>query len=312
MYIVTNTHDNLFKCITSFFFLLQPQSQATMIPLSITFNWRRGRVRPAERVQGQPVILNGKLYVRHWSYNDAVLEYTPENDRWAQLPHPPVKLFTVATLKGQLLVVGGEDKSGKTSSAIFTFDNRSRKWTQSYPAMPNVLSFSAAIGYQDHLIVAGGCTHHRIPDVHYLNTNTNNWKAAQPLPSTDYYYTVLIGDTLCLVGQHTATVLRAHIPALISGAKSGVWEKVTTVPYKNSSPVTISNTLITVGGEDDGSNPTASIQMYEPITKEWTRVGTLPKAASNACCDVINSELFVLGSFFDPSVFVSKLVYDHT
>ena len=281
-----------------------------MIPLSITFNWRRCKVRPAERVQGQPVVLNGKLYVRHWSYNDAVLEYTPENDRWAQLPYPPVKHFTIATLRGQLLVVGGEDESDKSSNAILTFDNSSRKWTQSYPAMPKALSFSAAIGYRDHLIIAGGFTNCRIPDVNFLDTNTNNWKAAQQLPSTDHYHTVLIGDTLCLVGQDTATVLRGHIPTLISGAKSGVWEKVTTVPYNNSSPVTISNTLITVGGEDVGSNPTASIQMFEPITKEWTRVGTLPKAASNACCGVINSELFVLGSFFGRSVFASKLVYD--
>ena len=269
--------------------------------------------RPATRVHGQPVFLNGKFYIRHWSrHNDTILEYTPENDWWVKLPHPPVKHFTVATLKGQLLVVGGEDKSDKSSSDIFTFDNCSRKWTHSYPAMPKALSFPAAIGYQDHLIVAGGCTDCRIPDVSFLDTNTNNWKAAQPLPSTDYYYTVLIGDTLCLVGQDTATVLRAHIPTLISGAKSGVWEKVTTGPYNNSYPVTISNTLITVGGEDDGGNPTASIQMFEPITKEWTRVGTLPKTASKACCGIINSELFVLGSLFDPSVFVSKLVYDHT
>ena len=77
-------------------------------------------------------------------------------------------------------------------------------------------------------------------------------------PTLDHYLThvymtikVLIQDTLHLESHGTQTVLRAHVPTLISGAKSGVWETLLNTSYYHSSPVTISNTLLTVGGCDE-------------------------------------------------------------
>ena len=237
------------------------------------------------------------------------MEYTPGHDKWTYLPPPPVMDFTIATLRGQLLAVGGEDKSTrkKIMNTILTFD---QQWIQSrsHPAIPTALSYSASIGYQDHLIVAGGFNSedNRIPDVNTLDTTSNKWKTAQPLPSTSDYCTVLIEDTLYLVSRNTQTVLRAHVPTLISGAKSGVWEALPDTP-DYSSPVTIGSTLLTVGGSDKPSwagNPTTSIQMYNPTTNQWTRVGDLPKPMSRPHCVIMNSELFV---FYGPSVHVSTV-----
>ena len=260
-------------------------------------------------VYDPPVALNGKLYARGGSWGTlTVLEYTPGHDKWTVLPPSPVKNFTIATMQGQLLAVGGKDRSThKKTNTILSFDEHSQQWIQSHPAMPTALALPAVIGYQDHLIVAGGCNSedNRIPDVNILDTTSNKWKTAQPLPSTDYYYTVLIEDTLYLVGQDTQTLLRAHVPTLISGAKSGVWETLPNAPYYRSSPVTIGNTLLTVGGRDKllGGNPTTCIQMYNPTTKQWTRVGDLPEPMSPRCV-IMNSELFV---FYYQSVHVSTL-----
>ena len=150
-----------------------------------------------------------------------------------------------------------------------------------------------------------------------IDTTSNKWKTAQPLPSTDYYCTVLVDTlhTLYLVGQRTQTVLRAHVPTLVSGAKSGVWETLPNVLYYRSSPVTIGNTLLTVGGADkpsSASNPTTSIQMYNPTTNQWTRVGDLPEPMHYPNCIIMNSELFSLGNPLTFSVFVSKLSYDQS
>ena len=266
----------------------------------------------------QPVALNGKLYVMCGT--QTVLKYTPGDDQWTELPPPPVCNFTVATLRGQLSVVEGRDRStNKATNTILTFDEHSQQWIQSHPAMPTALTYPDVIEYQDHLIVAGGRNSegNAIPDVNVLDTTSNKWKAAQPLPSTDYYCTVLIEDTLYLVGQTTRTVLRAHVPFLVSGAKSGVWETLPNAPYCCSSPVTIGNTLLTVGGSDKPSragNFTTSIHMYNPTTNQWTSVGDLPTPMRYPCCIVINSELFFLGNLFTFSVhvFVSKLSYDHS
>ena len=175
--------------------------------------------------------------------------------------------------------------------------------------MPTALTSPVVIAYQDHLIVAGGGNSegNKIPDVNILDTTSNKWKTAQPPPSTDYYFTVLIEDTMYLVGPNTQTVLRAHMPTLISGAKSDVWETLPNAPCYWSSPVTVGNTLLTVGGSDQqwsGSNPTTSIQMYNPTTNQWTRAGDLPRPMNSPNCVIMNSELFV---FHGQSVHVSTL-----
>ena len=302
--------------ISAWMFISPPQS--TMAPSSITFNWRKCKDKPqGMRVCSQPVAFNGKLYVRgrsRWTQSWGtwtVLEYTPGHDKWTDLPPPPVKSFTIATLRGQLLVVGGEDKSTrkKVTNTILTFNEHSQQWIQSHPAMPTVLIFPTVIGYQDHLIVAGGVNskNNIIPDVNILDTTSNKWKTAQSLPSTDECCTVLIEDTLYLVGQNTQTILRAHVPTLISGAKSGVWETLPNTPYYYSSPVTIGNTLLTVGGRDNLAffgDPTTSIQMYSPTTNQWMSVGDLPEPTFYPYCVIMNSELFV---FHGQSVYVSTL-----
>ena len=266
------------------------------------------------RVCDQPVALNGKLYIRGRSRvgTRTVLEYTPGDDKWTELPPPRLKYFTIVTLQGKLLVVGGRKMSTrKKTNTILTFDEHSQRWVQSHPAMPTALTSPAVIGYQDHLIVAGGSNSEgeRIPDVNILDTTSNKWKTAQPLPSTDNYYTVLIEDILYLVGQSTQTVLRAHVPTLISGAKSGVWETLPNAPYYDSSPVTIDNTLLTVGGRDkllgSGGNPTISIQMYNPTTNQWTRVGDLPEQVHRPRCIVMNSKLFELFTGYRSPVLIS-------
>ena len=148
-----------------------------------------------------------------------------------------------------------------------------------------------------------------------LDTTSNKWKTAQPLPSTnDCNCTVLIEDTLYLVGQDTRTALRAHVPTLVSGVRSGVcWEALPNTLYYWSSSVTTGNTLLTVGGVDKplGVNSTTSIHVYNPTTNQWARVGDLPQPMNYPNCITMNSELLLLGNPFNSSVFVSKLCYDY-
>ena len=263
--------------------------------------------------QGQPVTAadSGKLYIR--GGRGTVLEYTPEHDQWAELPPPPVKSFTIATLRGQLLVVGGRDKStSKKTNTILTFNEHSGQWIQSHPAMPALLTYPAVLGYQDHLIVASGSgSSGYTPEVNILNTVSNQWIPAQPLPSTDLVLivdTVLVQDTIYLVAKYSQTVLQAHMPTLISGAKSGVWETLSNTPFYRSSPVNIDNTLFTMGGSDisRGGNPKSSIQMYDPTTNQWTRVGDLPETMKDCLCTVLSGVLFVLGGYNTRFVYISK------
>ena len=285
--------------------------------MALSFDWRRCKDRPEYMyAHGQPVTAahSEKLYIR--GGRGTVLEYTPEHDQWAELPPPPVKSFTIATLRGQLLAVGGEEKCNeKKTNTILKFNEHSQQWIQSHPAMPTALTFPAVVGYQDHLIVVSGRgLSGYIPDVNILNTVSNQWIPAQPLPSTDLVSvvnTVLVQDTIYLVAKYTQTVLRAHVPTLISGAKTvtDVWEILPNTPYYRSSPVIIDNTLLTIGGSDisRGGKPTTSIQMYDPTTNQWTKVGDLPEPMKDCLCTVLSGEVFALGGYNTRFVYITTV-----
>ncbi len=251
-------------------------------------------------VYNQPVAINGKVYMRGWSNKTVtVLVYTPDQDSWDVLPPPPVGDFTIATLRGRLLVVGGQDKyTGENMNTIVTLDESSGQWVRSLPPMPKAIYRPAVVVYQNYLIVIGGCDSNstRIAEVNILNTS-NKWIAAEPLPSTDVYSTCLIGDTLYLVGQGTKEVFRAHVPSLISRASSGVWESVASVPFYWSSPIAIGNTLLTVGGMEAlvGGNDTSSIHLYDPTKDQWTQCGDLPEKMNFCPCIELSGKLYVLG-----------------
>ena len=128
------------------------------------------------------------------------------------------------------------------------------------------------------ILLGGKGSSDYISDVNILDTASNQWITAQPLISTEHYNPVINEDTIFLVAQYIQTLLRAHVPTLISEANSKVWDTLPNTPYYRSSSVTMDDTLLTVGGSDrvQGGNPTTSIQMYNPTINQWTRVGDLP------------------------------------
>ena len=273
-----------------------------------------------------PVVLNGKVYVRGVSKGaDTVCMYTPSQDVWDALPPPTVYGFTIATRKDQLVLVGGRDKSTREkSNKIIIWDSQSQKWVYHYPPMTTACDTPAAVGYREYLIVAGGRNSkgNRIPDVNILDTTSRKWVTAESLPSPDYYWSVLIEDTLYLVGCSTRVVLRAHIPTLISEATSptptssqSVWESLPNNPFYRSSPIAVDNVLITVGGMLSDPNPTTSIQLYNTTNKKWTRVGDLPEGLRDCYCTVLSGELLILGgwrrSSFIRSVYAVELTVQY-
>ncbi len=246
-------------------------------------------------VNSHPVAINGKVYTR--SSSNGTVTVLVDQDSWDRLRTPPVRDFTVATLRGRLLVVGGVNKSTKKkTNSILTFDESSSQWVQSLPRTPKAFTFPTVVEYQNHLIIIGYDSNYN--DVNILNTS-NKWITAEPLlPRTgDFYSTCLIGDTLYLVGQRTKEVIRAHVPSLISGASSGVWESVASVPFYRSSSIAIGNTLLTVvgGNEELGGNDTSSIHLYDPTKDQWTQCGDLPGEMYDCYCIELSGKLYVLG-----------------
>ncbi len=265
----------------------------------------------------QPVAHNGKLYVCGYSTHTSpltVLEYVPDTSTWEDLAPPSVQEFTIAILMGQLLVVGGEETlTGKTTDAILEFNENARQWIPINPALPVPLYLPSAVGYNSHLIVAGGhnSTNSKVLNVHTLDMSSYKWISTEPLPSTDSCNMVTIDDSVYLIGQETRTVLRAQLPNVTSGVTSGVWETLSNVPFYYSSPIVHGNTLLTVGGRDSndwGGNATTKIYRYDVAGNQWIKVGDLPEPMYYCYCTSVASQLFVLGGFGNQSAYIAELV----
>ena len=219
------------------------------------------------------------------------------------------------------MLVGGTDKSTRAmSNKIIVWDSLLQKWIYHYPFLTTTCDTPAAVGYREYLIVAGGrnSKDNNVTDVNILDTTSRKWITAESLPSPDYYRSVLIEDTLYLVGYYNKVVLRAHVPNLISQATSAIrpssqnaWESLPNAPFYHSSPVTVDNMLLTVGGSTNSNysnpDPLTSIQLYNLTKNKWTKVGDLPEAVFSCHCTVLSGELLVLGGGKGP--FIIRSVY---
>ncbi len=262
------------------------------------------------------VVLNGEVYVGGGGtagYEDQFIiqVYSPESDGWRRLSQCPVWLFAMAIVKQQLVVVGGHTRDYQPQSTVLVWDSTSRRWTTPYPNMPTARRAAAAVGYQQFLVVAGGYGQSlsALNTVNILNSSTKQWVTATPLPTVcDQLSPALFGDTIYLLGglaDHTPSkqMFSMSISALISHATSSSrappsnWD-VTDTKLSCSTAVSLNNSMLAVGGEDDRGKESSAIYHYNPQSKQWTKVGDVPSALYYCACTALPSgELMVLGGY---------------
>ncbi len=267
------------------------------------------------------VVLNGKVYIGGGGAGTGedhftIQVYTPESDGWSRLPECPVKWFAIAIVLQQLVLVGGYSRDNRDQSTILVWDSTSQCWATPYPNMPTARTSPAAVGYQQFLVVAGGYDGSYLTTVEVLNSSTKRWSTASSLPVACNWLTpAVVGDTLYLLGGNTwpnNQMFSISLPALVSHDTSTsqaplpIWE-VTDTDLMFSTAVSLHDSLLAVGGEDDQNRPSSTISLYSSQTRQWTKFGDVPAALSHCSCTVLPSgELIVLGGWID-RIFPTKL-----
>ena len=259
--------------------------------------------------------MNGKVYLGYTNIlrDQHVLEYTPENDEWVELPRPPVWFFGLAVLNNQLVLVGGREPfTEKQTNKLTVFDPSTRQWVHPYPPMATARSYPTAIAYQHYLIVAGGeeVYNKSVSVVEIFDSVKEQWYTAEELPiECDSMTPVIISNTAYLLGgliddNYIKPVLSVSLPALINKATSQSqevntptsWKVLPDSPLKASAPFTSHNMLLTAGGRDDSEEESSHIYCNDPVTSQWEKVGDLPKPRFWCNCTVLPStELLVVG-----------------
>ena len=247
------------------------------------------------------VIINGVVYVGGGAYIcDDVLEYHPGSGEWSELP-TPVWEFAMASLNGQLVLVGG----GGKGKILRVWEGARGGWAQPYPAVPSGRSSSAAVGYLHYLIVvACGDKNGGVDTVEVLDGSSHRWYSAQPVPmGVSVMSSVVIGDHWYLSSfiwnDGKSHIFTAHLPTLVSSAVSAartnsasIWQELPTPPVDDPTLLALQNHLLLVGGEGLEHD----LHHYDPLAKKYSQCGQLPVGRRGPSFAVLPSgELMVVG-----------------
>ena len=158
-------------------------------PLSL--HWRRGNDIPTDRFlfRTSSVIISGMVYCRGYYSGDGVVQYNPVSGEWSERPSPPVSGFAMTSFNDQLVLAGGRGNDTR----ITVWDSGHSKWVHPYAPMPTGRAFSAAVGYQNYLMVACGCEYMDVVEV--LDSSSGRWYNAQSVPVGGHVISsVVVGD----------------------------------------------------------------------------------------------------------------------
>ena len=260
------------------------------------------------------VIINGVVYVGGAGVSCDVLEYHPWSGEWSKLPTPPVGNFSMASLNGQLVLVGGVGE-GKI---LRVWEGARGGWAQPYPAMPSGRSSSAAVGYQHYLIVACGYKNGEVDTVEVLDGSSHRWYSAQPVPMGGRVMSsVVIGDHWYLSSYHwndnKSHIFTAHLLTLVSSAVSAartnsasIWQELPTPPVVGPTLLALQNHLLLVGGE----GLEQGLHHYDPLAKKYSQCGQLPVGTWGPSCAVLPSgEIMVAGGNVPGSILIQQQVW---
>ncbi len=230
-----------------------------------------------------------------------VMRYDPSRGEWSQLPKSTERWFAMTSVKDQLLLAGG----GGDSTAIQLWDCEGHRWnTQHYPRMPTGRTQSAAVGYQQYLIVACGSNK---DTVEVLDCSTHQWYSAQPVPvGGDRMTAVIIVDYMFISSYNWSDdqphVFSAHLPTLISNATHNTttgptWQELLPSPVCGPTLLALQNHLLLVGGREvGGKGRRKELYRYDAEGKKWSKCGEFPVGMYAPSCAVLPSgELLVAG-----------------
>ena len=243
-------------------------------------------------------VVQGKVYVggggaEKDSDEYIVMEYT---GKWTSLLPYRARFFTMTVIHNQLVLVGGSEKE-KASKMLGVWRADRKEWTHPYTDMHTARSSCSAAVHTEWLVVAGGYDEHlkTMSSVEVLNIDTKQWHAGPPMPSPTYRMkTAVVGDVYYFMGGFddgdllTKNVLSVSLRDLIcyihsnpsskGEHKEQIWKEIPGLQLFGSAPLSISGSLLAVGGRYKGGEATTAIHLYQPITREW--ISLVPRPSS--------------------------------
>ena len=253
-------------------------------------------------------------------YETIIYCYDPSQDNWTTLPPLPVRWFGLGQVNGKLVAVGGRKKTfGGATNDVFTYDEQSRKWTDTIHPMPTSKFAPGVLSLPSGLLVAGGTNPFGsyVEAVEIFKADTSQWYRTDPLPTACREASlVIIGNTCYALGgfkypSHLNQALYASVDDLLSNAvpadqttdNSGsniqsAWKILANTPNYGPAAAVLAGNLLAIGGKgsSEGELDKKEVYMFSPSTNAWIYFGDLPEPRSSTAVAVLSStEFLVIG-----------------
>ena len=204
------------------------------------------------------------------------------------------------------------------------WDANKKQWTHPYPDMHTARSNCSAVVYKEWLVVAGGRADPKLSSIEVMNTNSKQWYAGPPTPTPwSHMRTAVVGDTCYFMGGFisggsTDKVYTVSLSALTSRLtskesrknKSPMWSEISGLQLVYSTPLSISGSLLAVGGRNKDREAVTAIHLYQPCTGKWVKVGDLPTPRYDCICAKIrDKEMLVAGGHDGENTLKSTDIY---
>ena len=270
----------------------------------------------------QAVVFKEKLYISGgYVLSDrefqTVMVYDPQKDSYDTLPPYTCKLFSIAIVNNQLVVVGGMDiRTKRQTNQLGVWNEQSKCWTHPLPPMTTACKSPSVATHNNRWLVVMGGYRDRTPlsRVEILDTTgSGQWYQVAPLPQPCYCVSTATIGNMCylLCGFSTKEVSSNKVFSVLfdelisqavsqpTGAKapptSSPWMTLPNTPPTNSTTLAINGALLAVGGHLSS----IAIYHYQPSSRSWIMAGELPAERCRCCCTVLPSgEVLVAGGSY--------------
>ncbi len=177
-----------------------------------TGKWEKLADLPEPRSSHDAVVIGDHLYVAggwamdglesKWHSTAYVADLSADEIAWKKLPEPPFKrrAMSLGESDGRLVVIGGMEEEGGTTTKVSVYDPKSKKWSEG----PSINAKGRMGGFGSSAFLCGDNLYATTYEgtVQRLDRNAGKWETVGKVEHPRFFHRMLAlsGDRLLLVG----------------------------------------------------------------------------------------------------------------
>ena len=261
-------------------------------PLSdIKLMWREGRKAPRGIKRGSNAgvsIHERVVYVLPFSnHNTTIYKFEISSSSWCALKSFPFKECSLTVVKDLPIVVGGRSWLGRYSNKLYSFtgEGDDGRWSAIFSSMPTERANATVLVDGENVFVVGGENEQGLlTTVEIMNTETQSWCTASPLPKALVNASMVVcgGDIYMLGGKSglnksSRSAYACSLDTLLNNSKDrpNVWRKVADLPLSYTTCVSLYGRLIAVDGADASNQSSRDVYVYNLNSDSWKAIGQM-------------------------------------